>query len=242
MNAAHLIAADAARRYEAVPIGYLDERTLLLATADPGNIVAFDDITMKTGLDVRPVVASREDLGDADRQALAPGRRRSRPRPRPRTTSVTAVDLRDADDEAPIIKLVHAIIAEAVELGASDIHFAPEGDGTAGLLPHRRRARAARASCRETMARGVVSRIKIMANLDISERRVPQDGRLALTVAGRPVDVRVVTLPLVAGESVVMRILDHGGGVIELDALGLRDGELEQAAPRDRPARTARSS
>ena len=127
MNAAHLIASDAARRYEAVPIGYLDERTLLLATADPGNIVAFDDITMKTGLDVRPVVASREDLAvlvakltrlDDVAEAAAETEE-----------EVTAVDLREADDEAPIIKLVHSIIAEAIDLGCSDIHFAPEGDG-----------------------------------------------------------------------------------------------------------------
>ncbi len=223
MNAAHLIAADAARRYEAVPIGYLDERTLLLATADPGNIVAFDDITMKTGLDVRPVVASREDLGvliaklsRLDDVAEAEAGLEDE--------DIT-VELRDADDEAPIIKLVHALIAEAIELGASDIHFSPEGDGlqiyyrvdgvlaTASVVP-------------KAMTRGVVSRIKIMSNLDISERRVPQDGRLSLTVQGRPVDVRVVTLPLVSGESVVMRILDHGGGVIELDGLGLRDGEI----------------
>jgi type IV pilus assembly protein PilB len=226
MNAAHLIAAEAARRYEAVPIGYLDERTLLLATADPGNIVAFDDITMKTGLDVRPVVASREDLAvliakitRLDDVAEAEAELED--------DEVTALDLRDADDEAPIIKLVHAIIAEAIDLGASDIHFAPESDGMS--VHYRIDGVLARSSgVPKAMIRGVVSRIKIMANLDISEKRVPQDGRLSLTVQGRPVDVRVVTLPLVSGESVVMRILDHGGGVIELDGLGLRDGEMEK--------------
>jgi type IV pilus assembly protein PilB len=223
MNAAHLIASDAARRYEAVPIGYLDERTLLLATADPGNIVAFDDITMKTGLDVRPVVASREDLAvlvakltrlDDVAEAAAEAEE-----------EVSAVDLRDADDEAPIIKLVHSIIAEAIDLGCSDIHFAPEGDGM--QIYYRIDGVLSRSgNVPKAMVRGVVSRVKIMANLDISEKRIPQDGRLSLTVTGRPVDVRVVTLPLVSGESVVMRILDHGGGVIELDALGMRDAEI----------------
>ena len=223
MNAAHLIASDAARRYEAVPIGYLDERTLLLATADPGNIVAFDDITMKTGLDVRPVVASREDLAvlvaklsRLDDVAEATGEVEE---------EVTAVDLRDADDEAPIIKLVHAIIAEAIDLGASDIHVAPEGDGM--QIYYRIDGVLSRSgTVPKPMIRGVVSRIKIMSNLDISEKRIPQDGRLGMTVSGRPVDVRVVTLPLVTGESVVMRILDHGGGVIELDGLGMRDAEI----------------
>ncbi len=223
MNAAHLIASDAARRYEAVPIGYLDERTLLLATADPGNIVAFDDITMKTGLDVRPVVASREDLAvliakltrlDDVAEAAAEAEE-----------DVTAVDLREVDDEAPIIKLVHAIIAEAIDLGCSDIHFSPEGDGM--QIYYRIDGVLSRSgTVPKAMVRGVVSRVKIMANMDISEKRIPQDGRLSLTVTGRPVDVRVVTLPLVTGESVVMRILDHGGGVIELDALGMRDTEI----------------
>jgi type IV pilus assembly protein PilB len=223
MNAAHLIASDAARRYEAVPIGYLDERTLLLATADPGNIVAFDDITMKTGLDVRPVVASREDLAvliakltrlDDVAEAAAEAEE-----------DVTAVDLREVDDEAPIIKLVHAIIAEAIDLGCSDIHFAPEGDGM--QIYYRIDGVLSRSgTVPKAMVRGVVSRVKIMANMDISEKRIPQDGRLSLTVTGRPVDVRVVSLPLVSGESVVMRILDHGGGVIELDALGMRDAEI----------------
>jgi type IV pilus assembly protein PilB len=223
MNAAHLIASDAARRYEAVPIGYLDERTLLLATADPGNIVAFDDITMKTGLDVRPVVASREDLAvliaklarlDDVAEAAAEAEE-----------EIDAVDLREVDDEAPIIKLVHSIIAEAIDLGCSDIHFAPEGDGMQiyyridGVLTRS-------GTVPKAMVRGVVSRVKIMSNLDISEKRIPQDGRLSLTVTGRPVDVRVVTLPLVSGESVVMRILDHGGGVIELDALGIGVAEI----------------
>ncbi len=228
MNAAHLIAADAARRYEAIPIGYLDERTLLLATADPGNIVAFDDITMKTGLDVRPVVASREDLGTLIAKLTRLGDVAEAEAGLEDDVDLE-IELRsgDSDDEAPVIKLVHALIAEAVELGASDIHFAPEGEGM--QIYYRVDGVLARASVvPRGMARGVISRIKIMSNLDISERRIPQDGRLALTVIGRQVDVRVVTLPLVAGESVVMRILDHGGGVIELDKLGLRDGEIDK--------------
>jgi type IV pilus assembly protein PilB len=138
---------------------------------------------------------------------------------------VAAVDLREADDEAPIIKLVHSVIAEAIDLGASDIHFAPEGEGM--QVYYRIDGVLTRSSVvHRGMVRSVVSRIKIMSNLDISEKRLPQDGRLSLTVQGRPVDVRIVTLPLVTGESVVMRVLDHGGGVIELDALGMREQEI----------------
>ncbi len=219
-SAASLISPDTARRYEAVPIAFADEGTLLLATPDPANVLALDDIAMMTALEVRPVVASREELGaliarlgrlgdlteagDEDEGSLAVG------------------DVRDEADDAPIVKLVHSIIAEAVELGASDVHFAPNAGELAvqyridGVL-------AGTSGIPAKMARGVVSRVKIMANLDIAERRRPQDGRMTLAIAGRTVDVRVVTLPLVGGESIVLRILDHSGGLIELDKLGLLD-------------------
>jgi type IV pilus assembly protein PilB len=233
--AARLLPPDAARQYDAVPIGFLDDRTLLLATSDPANVVAIDDIAMMTGLDIHPLVASRTDLAAliAKLARLDDVAEAIEPAPVPEAAALTAADVsvgdtRPEDEEAPVIKLVHSIVAEAVELGASDVHFDPEGpemrvhyriDGVlspASTIPGR-------------MVRGVVSRVKIMASLDISERRVPQDGRLSLTIAGRTVDVRVVTLPLVQGESVVMRILDRGtGDVIALDGLGLQDVELDR--------------
>ncbi len=228
-SAASLISPDTARRYEAVPIAFADEGTLLLATPDPANVLAIDDIAMMTALEVRPVVASREELGaliarlgrlgevmdanDDDDHRLTVG------------------DVRDEAEDAPIVKLVHSIIAEAVELGASDVHFAPN----AGELSVQYRidgVLAGTSGIPAKMSRGVVSRVKIMANLDIAERRLPQDGRMTLAIAGRTVDVRVVTLPLVGGESVVLRILDRSGGMIELDKLGL----LDDAATRLRRA------
>ncbi|HVP02638.1 MAG TPA: ATPase, T2SS/T4P/T4SS family [Solirubrobacteraceae bacterium] len=225
-RACSLVTPEAARRYEAVPIGFKDARTLLLVTSDPANVLAIDDVAMMTGFDVHPVVASREDIGaliaklarledvgeaeddDEDEGELLIG------------------DVRDADD-APVIKLVHSIIAEAIELRASDVHFDPDGQE---LRVHYRIDGVLKPSnaVPRRMVRGVVSRVKIMANLDIAERRIPQDGRLALAIDGRSVDVRVVTLPLVGGESVVLRVLDHDGGMIELDALGLRDRELDR--------------
>ncbi|MCU0314046.1 MAG: Flp pilus assembly complex ATPase component TadA [Solirubrobacteraceae bacterium] len=234
-TAARLLPPDAARQYDAVPIGFLDDRTLLLATSDPANVVAIDDIAMMTGLDIHPLVASRTDLAAliAKLARLDDVAEAIEPAPAPEAVALTAADVsvgdtRPEDEEAPVIKLVHSVVAEAVELGASDVHFDPEGaemrvhyriDGVlspASTIPGR-------------MVRGVVSRVKIMASLDISERRVPQDGRLSLTIAGRTVDVRVVTLPLVQGESVVMRILDRGtGDVIALDGLGLHDAELDR--------------
>jgi type IV pilus assembly protein PilB len=219
MGAANLVSPTAARRYQAVPVAFLDERTILLAMADPTNILAVDDIAMMTGLEVHRAVTSREDIdallnqlnriGDAIEDAPDEG---------PQEIEVT--DLRESADDAPVIKLVHSIIADAVQRGASDIHFDPTEretrvrfrvDGVvqdSTTVPRR-------------MVPGVVSRIKIMSDLDISETRRPQDGRMGLKVDGRQVDIRVLTMPTVDGESVVMRILDKDSVVMDLDALGM---------------------
>ncbi|MDX6698267.1 MAG: type pilus assembly protein PilB [Solirubrobacteraceae bacterium] len=225
MGAANLINAAAAKRYEAVPISFVNDRMVLVAMVDPSNVLAVDDIAIMTGLEVRPAVASREDVAaliarlnrlddvvhDVVEEAEAEG-------------PAEVVDLRESADDAPVIKLVHSIVAQAVEQGASDIHFEPAGDEMRvrfrvdGVL-------ASSATVPRRMVRGVVSRIKIMADLDISERRLPQDGRVGLSIENRHIDVRVVTLPSVHGESVVMRILDKESAVVDLDKLGMGDEE-----------------
>jgi type IV pilus assembly protein PilB len=228
MQAANLLDPSVARRHGVVPIGFLDEggEVLLVAMADPGNVLAIDDVSLLTGLEVRPAIAAPQDVaelitrldrfGDAVEQAAAEEAGEDGPD--------ELDDLAETVDEAPVIKLVRSIIAQAVERGASDIHFVPQGGELRGQL----RIDGVLSDAFTVPARmtpHVVSRIKIMAHMDISERRVPQDGRLAFTVAGRPIDVRVVTLPLVAGESVVMRILDRGTGAVGLDELGMLDHE-----------------
>jgi len=225
MGAANLLDPSVARRHGAVPIGFLDDerRVLLVAMADPGNVLAVDDIELMTGCEVRPAIASPRDVleltakldrfGEAAEQAAATIAADEEPE--------ELEGLTEAVEEAPVVKLVHSIIAQAVERGASDVHVIPEGRELRGQyridgilsdsfsIPAR-------------MAAHVVSRIKIMADLDISERRRPQDGRIAFALGDRRVDVRVVTLPLVDGESVVMRILDSGdSGVVSLDGLGM---------------------
>ena len=132
---------------------------------------------------------------------------------------------------------MHSIIAQAVQQGASDIHVNPE-EGDMRVLFRIDGVLFPAATIRRKMALGMVSRIKIMADLDIAERRVPQDGRLAVTVEGRRIDIRVVTLPLVHGEGVVMRILDKGvvvaePGVARHAARGARSASpTPSAAPR----------
>jgi len=227
MGAANLISSSNAKRYEAVPISFVNERTVLVAMADPSNVLVRDDVALLTGYEVRAAVASREDIAGLISRLT-------------RLDDVVAstsmededqsegpaeiVDLRESADDAPVIKLVNQIIAQAVEQGTSDIHFQPDGkemavrfriDGvlqTSTTVPRR-------------MVAGVVSRIKIMSDLDIAERRVPQDGRVGLNIDGHHVDLRIVTLPSVHGEGVVMRILDKDSVRMDLDRLGMAEQE-----------------
>jgi type IV pilus assembly protein PilB len=145
----------------------------------------------------------------------------------PEDGSGEIVDLRESADDAPVIKLVNQIIAQAVEQGASDIHLEPNGNDLRvryridGVLIES-------GSVARRMVLGVVSRVKIMSDLDISERRIPQDGRVGLMIDSHHIDLRVVTLPTVHGESVVMRILDKDSVVMTLDKLGMAAAEHER--------------
>jgi type IV pilus assembly protein PilB len=236
MGAVNLLSASAAKRYSAVPVAYVDEHTVTVAMADPANVLAVDDIALMTHMDVRPAVASADDIAalisrmnrfeDAVQEAVEEDNESAAP--------VEIVDLRESADDAPVIKLVHSIIAQAAELGASDIHFEPQ-PASQGQSGREMRVRmrvdgvlTEAMTVPRRMVGGVVSRIKIMSDLDISERRIPQDGRVGLTVEGRHVDVRVVTIPSVHGEGVVLRILDKQGMSFELDKLGMQDQELER--------------
>ena len=220
MTAANLVSTTAAKRYRAVPVSFVDQRTLLVAMADPSNVVAVDDIAIMTGYEVRPAVTSADDIARLV-QRLA--------RIDDVVTDVSAeveeevgdlIGLRESADDAPIIKLVHQIVAQAVELGASDIHLSPDGrDMTVrfridGVLSDQ-------TTIPRRMVSGVISRVKIMSELDIAERRVPQDGRFALLLDGHHVDLRVVTLPSVNGESIVIRILDKESVNMDLSKLGM---------------------
>jgi type IV pilus assembly protein PilB len=228
MGAVNLLNSDAAKRYQAVPIGFTEDGTVLLAMADPTNVLTIDDVAMMTGRRVRPVAASVEDLNllltrlSGMEESIADIVDEV-----PDGDDEADLQLDDADSDAPVIKLVHSIVAQAVQQGASDIHVNPE-EGDTRVLFRVDGVLAPAATVRRKMAMGVVSRIKIMGDLDISEKRMPQDGRFALTVDGRRVDIRVVTLPLVYGEGVVLRILDKGTVVQGLDGLGMPAQALEQ--------------
>jgi type IV pilus assembly protein PilB len=227
-GAAALIDAAKARRYRTIPIAFLGEGALLVATADPANLLALDDITMATGYEVRRAVASPEDI-DALIVGLSTLQESVQEIHEEMEEEDTAqvIELRESADDAPVVKLVHSVIADAVRRGASDIHFEPRASDM------RVRFRVDGVVFDSTtvprqLVSGLVSRIKIMAELDIAEKRLPQDGRIGLSVDGHYVDLRVATLPVVRGESVVMRILDKSQVVVELDRLGMEQPGRER--------------
>jgi type IV pilus assembly protein PilB len=230
MNAANLVSSTAAKRYQAVPVAFAEEGTLLLAMADPSNVLAVDDIAIMTGYEVRVAVAPPEDIANLisrlDRLDDVVSEQDGQVEEQEQGDA-EVVDLRETADDAPVVKLVNQIVAQAVEQGASDIHLTPDGrelrvrfrvDGVlhdATTVPRR-------------MAGGAISRVKIMAEMNIAERRVPQDGRVGLTVDGRHIDLRVVTLPSVHGEAIVMRVLDKESVVTSLDKLGFSDTDRKR--------------
>jgi type IV pilus assembly protein PilB len=221
MGAANLISPDAAKRYEAVPVGFVDESTLLLAMADPANVIAIDDVQMITGMACEVAVAAAEDISalvgrlntleTAVSEAIEEDEE---------AAEAEVTDLRESADDAPVIKLVYSILGQAATEGASDIHFEPgEGDMRVRFRVDGVLYEAARVPKR--MIAGVVSRVKIMSDMDIAEKRVPQDGRVSVNVESRKIDLRITTLPTQRGEGCTIRILDKEKALLSLDELGM---------------------
>jgi type IV pilus assembly protein PilB len=227
MAAANLISVRSARRHQAVPIGFVDESTLVLAMADPANVVALDDVQMGTGFNCVVVVAPAADidslvsrlstLQSTVAEAIAEGDDEEGEE----ETEIT--DIRASAEDGPVIKLVNSILGQAVTEGASDIHFEPE-EGEMRIRFRVDGVLQEMARVPKRMVAGVVSRIKIMSELDIAEKRVPQDGRVGVTIEDRRVDLRVTTLPTQSGEGASIRILDEAAALLTLDELGM-DGE-----------------
>jgi type IV pilus assembly protein PilB len=217
-----LVPESIVRRYSAVPI-YRDEYGRLVVTmADPSNVFAADDIRASTGTEVVTVVSPPSQVqalidrlhrldGEVDSMAQEAATEFAE------SDELGAID--DLIEDAPIVKFVNLVITQAVADRASDIHVEPTEadlriryriDGVLHETMHAPKAIQA----------GVISRLKVMADINIAERRIPQDGRISLKVNGKGVDLRVATLPTVYGEKVVMRILDKGQALLTLDDQG----------------------
>jgi type IV pilus assembly protein PilB len=229
-----LLQPDFIRKHQALPMR-IEDKAVVMAMADPNNVFLIDELKRKTRREIKVVVATAGDINRTVEQLTS------------ETTDVKVdeiikdmaeddvqvvkeekediTDLEKIGNESPIIRFVNYLIFDAIKQGASDIHIEPKEKALKvryridGLLfeamnpPH-------------SMHPAIVSRLKIMANLDISERRLPQDGRIRAVVHGRKIDLRLSTLPTASGEKCVMRILDNRSINVQLEDLGFSDNVM----------------
>ncbi len=211
------VPARLAERHQLVPLT-LDDGVLTVVMADPADVVAVDDVRVVAAVrGVRRLAAPASDVDRARRRAY----RADAQQEVIEEASPVAPEVDETDaDEQPVVRLVSSLIADAVAARASDIHVEPHADGVRVRL----RVDGALTGAMDlprALGRQVASRLKIMAALDIAERRLPQDGRATTRVDGRKVDLRVSTMPTLHGETVVLRVLPQGTALVSLVELGL---------------------
>ncbi|MBG6107940.1 type IV pilus assembly protein PilB [Frigoribacterium sp. CG_9.8] len=223
-NAVSLVPAILCRRHDLLPIA-ISSDTITVAVSNPGDVFALEDVRAATKMRVNAVVAESRDLHDAMNRLLRADRELIDLTAAIKGESGTPAEVTGANPEVleenvPIVRLVNLLISQAIQDRASDIHLEP--------AEHEMRVRYRIDGVLHEMhpapkqiQNGVISRLKIMSDMDIAERRKPQDGRLSVSHGGRNVDLRVATLPTVWGEKMVMRILDNSGRSLNLDDLGL---------------------
>lgn len=218
-----LLPESKARRHHAVPLFFVDNE-LTVGMCDPLDLPAIDELTCVTGYPINPVVVGESVIVSALNEYYAVGKSLSS------TIGDFHGDAQLIDGESSAVRTVNQIIFQAVKLGASDIHIEPQEhdcqvryriDGVLHciLKPER------------SLMDPIVSRLKILAKLDISEKRLPQDGRFTVTIGDKLIDIRFSTLPTIFGEKVVLRVLDKSSSAIGLHHIGLDDQELMQIHP-----------
>ncbi|HMN98773.1 MAG TPA: ATPase, T2SS/T4P/T4SS family [Miltoncostaeaceae bacterium] len=225
------------RRYKVIPLAVEASGALVLAMADPTDVLTIDDLRMLISRDIRPALALESEIEGflnagsvSDTNFLSGLVREAGPG---MAGPHGGLDDGGADlsvisgGSAPVVRMVGSVVERAVEEGASDIHLESQPEE---MLVRYRIDGVLRtvAAIPSTLSREVVSRIKVMAEMDIAERRVPQDGRVSLTAAGHRLDLRVVTVPTVHGEGVVIRILDTSNAMRKLSELGFAPDSLER--------------
>jgi type IV pilus assembly protein PilB len=218
------IPAETARRYTVLPI-FLIGNTLTLAMADPLNIIAIDEIKYQTGCDIKRAVAKSSEIKQAIDQYYSVADSLHEIMGGQKTEElveeIETITQQREEAQSPIIKLVNLIVSKAVNEGASDIHIEPEETSLriryriSGIMREE-------ASPSKTMQNEIISRIKIAADMDVSEKRLPQDGRFAMKVDGISIDLRVSTLPTIHGEKIVIRVLDRRNLLFSFEQLGFR--------------------
>jgi type IV pilus assembly protein PilB len=227
-----IVPEETARKFRIVPL-FKVESTLTVAMADPSNLHVIDDLRFMTGCQVNPVIATETDILRAITQHFGPATPRpasvpSVPRPVVEPASLPMFLAESPSlEEAPVVRLTSQFITQAVRIQASDIHLEPDEQRLRlryridGILHDEQ-------EIPRDLQAGVISRIKVLASLDISEKRLPQDGRFRVVVDGRSVDFRTSTFPTIFGEKIVLRILDKGATAMKLVDLGFGPETLER--------------
>lgn len=225
-SAIGLVTAAICRRHEVLPIAFNKGR-LVLAMADPGNVVALDDVRASSRMQVEAVGVDRTDLLAAIDRLLRADDELSDlttallEKNGPQESSDFGLS-ETLEDDAPIVRFVNLLVSQAIQDHASDIHIEPDEHDVRvryridGVLHEMQTAP-------KSIQSGVISRLKIMSEIDIAERRKPQDGRMSVRHGGRKIDLRVATLPTVWGEKIVMRILDNPNSTLDVRDLALLD-------------------
>ncbi len=233
------VPATIARNYKVIPIKF-EGKTLTVATSNPHDINAMDDLRYTLHCEVVGAVTSEEEIDAALEKyyehkvqslnqvlgEIGEGDLQFEDVKESLRKKGGAYNVEEMINAAPVVKLLNLILLTAIKAQASDIHFEPfENEFKVryrvdGVLYEMEAPPL-------HLALPLISRVKVLSNLDISETRLPQDGRILLTVSGKPVDLRVSTLPTIFGESVVMRVLDRSVVKLELDNIGLREDEMK---------------
>jgi type IV pilus assembly protein PilB len=217
------------RRHRVLGIA-IDDAEIVLAMADPGDVLAIDDVRAATGLQVQPVVVAKDELTKAiDRFQRSENDLDDVAASLAVDTLPSLANLTSLADDAPIVRYANSLIEQAIENRASDLHLEP----TEGDMRVRYRIDGVLHEV-DTVPRAVqsalISRLKIMSSVDITEKRVPQNGRITVELGARSVDMRAATLPTVWGEKVVLRVLDTGGIDLDLRRLGFTEDNYDRYA------------
>jgi type IV pilus assembly protein PilB len=235
------VSEEMAKKYLAIPLEFEGRRTLVVAMADPLNVAALEDLRFHTGMHIRPVLAAESQVSHAIErhyhidtsmneviQSIISGEEEIVVNAVKENEERQAIDelLKEAEGR-PIIRLTNWLLRRAVEARASDIHVEPQHNELVVRLRIDGMLREEQRLPKWTQG-AIISRIKVLSNLDIAEKRQPQDGRLIAEIAGRRVDMRVSTLPTTHGEKIVMRVVDQSRASIDMSSLGLADRDLRR--------------
>lgn len=222
-----VVPKDLANRYTLMPVEFDEEGRLVVAMADPHNVLALDDLRIITGYEIKPGISTKDDIVAAINEYYRIAEQIDVDAGAVEEEEIDLSQLTELVDEAPIVKLVNYIINKAVADRASDIHIEPQEKDLRvryridGVLHEMMRSP-------KSTQQAIISRFKIMSDMDIAESRKPQDGHTALTIGGHKMDFRVSTLPTVYGERVVLRILRKDNIMLKLEDLGFLPQSLER--------------